>query len=143
MTFSFDLSGSIGWSVLLNSISAPVPFAHQCSGLTPQAMNNAANRFGAVGTPSGVEDVSPHTGIDSSQGRAIATPAPRSSVRRETCNCRLSEELCMASFSGEIVASSFVEELTTGHDALNQAAEAIFVLLQPRLHVLNKLLVGQ
>jgi hypothetical protein len=43
-------------------------------------MNNAANRFGYL--DSVVDDSSPQTGIDSSQGSAIVTPAPSNTVRR-------------------------------------------------------------
>src|SRR5436305_1207518 len=49
----------------------------------PQAMNKVAKRFGhGIGLPL-TTGRSPQTGIDSSQGRDIATPAPRRKVRRE------------------------------------------------------------
>src|SRR4051812_44253107 len=89
MTLSFVFSGSSGCSVLPSSIDAPLPLAHQCVALTPQAMNRAAKRFGngdlfsAAGELAGTTSA-PQTGIDSSHGSAIATPAPRRRVRRET-----------------------------------------------------------
>src|SRR5262249_23024771 len=81
-TFSLVLNGAIGWKLLLNSISAPAPSAHQWFGLMPLPMNRAANRLGNVCEVAVESGSTPHTGIDSSQGRAIATPAPRSTVRR-------------------------------------------------------------
>src|SRR5262245_52182105 len=83
-TFILALSGAIGSRVLLSSMPAPAPFAHQWSGLTPRAMNRAAKRFGhGAGAPP-VMGAVPQTGTDSNHGRAIVTPTPRRNVRRET-----------------------------------------------------------
>src|SRR5438105_777779 len=76
-TFILDRNGAIGSRLLLSSMSEPEPFAHQFLGLTPLPMNSAANRRGAAAAGS-----APQTGSDSSQGRAIVTPTPRSIVRR-------------------------------------------------------------
>src|SRR5579862_4229025 len=49
----------------------------------PQAMKRVAKRLGqAAGTPA-ASGAWPHTGIDSSHGRAMATPAPWRKARRE------------------------------------------------------------
>ena len=60
--------------------SAPEPLAHQWSGLTPQPMNSAANRFGGGRRAAGRRR--PRRRSDSSQGSAIVTPAPRRKARR-------------------------------------------------------------
>src|SRR5437868_9482769 len=78
-TLSFGRRASSGWSVLLNSMSAPLPLAHQWFGLMPQPMKRAANRFGQADAP--LADA-PQTGSDSSHGNAIVTPTPRRKVRR-------------------------------------------------------------
>src|SRR5262249_27158674 len=76
-------NGASGSRLLLSSMSAPAPLAHQWFGLTPLPMNSAAKRLGkAGGAPPPAAGSSPQTGRDSSQGRARATPAPRSRVRR-------------------------------------------------------------
>src|SRR5436190_7763027 len=83
MKFIFLFNGAIGSRLLPSSMFAPEPFAHQCFELMPLPMNNAANRFGnGPGVPS-LAGSAPQTGIDSSHGRAIATPTPRRNVRRE------------------------------------------------------------
>src|SRR4051794_32810691 len=78
-TFKRERNGASGSRLLLNCMSAPAPFAHQCSGLTPLPMNRTAKRCG--GSVVEVESL-PQTGSDSSQGRAIVTPRPRRRVRR-------------------------------------------------------------
>src|SRR5437660_12466052 len=81
-TFSLVLNAVMGSKLLLSSMSAPAPLAHQWFGLMPLPMNSAAKRLGKAGdVPSEVASP-PHTGSDSSQGRAMATPTPRSIVRR-------------------------------------------------------------
>ena len=91
MKFILALSFSIGSSVLPSCMSAPEPLAHQCLALMPSAMNKTAqplgDRIGGAGGFAGgcaAEESAPQTGIDSSQGSAIATPAPRRIVRRES-----------------------------------------------------------
>src|SRR6185436_4306904 len=90
-TLSLDLNGASGSSVLLSSISALAPLAHQLLGLMPFPMKRAAKRVGsfsgfvASSAPSVALDTgsAPQTEIDSNQGRAMATPTPRRTVRRE------------------------------------------------------------
>src|SRR5579872_3075511 len=81
MTFSLVLNGSSGWRLLLSSIAAPSPFAHQCSGLMPVPMNWTTNRFGGALAAFGA--AAPQTGRDSSHGSPTTTPAPRRNMRRE------------------------------------------------------------
>ena len=81
MKFILALSGSMGARLLPSSMSLPSPRAHQWLPLIPLPMKSTAKRLGkgeALGARSAA-----HTGTDSSQGRAMATPAPRSRVRRE------------------------------------------------------------
>src|SRR5262245_636619 len=81
-TLSFVLNGASGSRLLLSSIPAPAPLAHQWSGLTPLPMKRAEKRLGnAVAAPPAACSTA-KTRIDSSQGNAIATPTPRRSVRR-------------------------------------------------------------
>src|SRR3954470_4031032 len=70
-----------GSRLLLSSMSAPEPFAHQFLGLMPLPMNRAANRLGCVDCAPVTDSALPK-GSDSSQGNAIVTPTPRSRVRR-------------------------------------------------------------
>ena len=48
MTLSFVLNGSSGCRLLLSSMVAPSPFAHQLFGLIPVPMNWTTKRFGGV-----------------------------------------------------------------------------------------------
>src|SRR2546421_8377384 len=67
--FIFVLNGAIGSRLLLSSMSAPLPLAHQWLALTPFAINSAAKRFGqAAAAPVLVIVSLPHTGRDSSHG---------------------------------------------------------------------------
>src|SRR6476646_409391 len=85
-TFILFLNGVMGSSVLLSSMLAPAPRAHQWSGLTPHAQNSVANRCGkAAGVPPMTGCV-PQTGIDANHGKAMAQPTPRRKVRREMGN---------------------------------------------------------
>src|SRR5438876_332167 len=85
MKFIFVFSGAIGSRLLPSSISAPEPLAHQCLELIPLPMNNAAKRLGKGPEVGSLDGSMPQTGIDSSHGRAIATPTPRRNLRREVC----------------------------------------------------------
>src|SRR6266852_2189432 len=82
MTFSRGRNDFKGSRLLLNSMSAPDPFADQFLGLMPLPMNRAAKRWG--GMDAGAPDAAlvPQTGIDSSHGRAMVTPTPVRKVRR-------------------------------------------------------------
>src|SRR6516162_4304133 len=79
-TFNRGRKGDRGSRLLLSSMSAPDPLAHQCLGLTPLPMNRAANRCG--GAELDGDDSLPPSGSDSSQGRPIVKPMPLSRVRR-------------------------------------------------------------
>src|SRR6516165_6668840 len=82
MTFTRARCGDNGCRLLLNSMSAPDPFAHQCGGQMPFPMKSTANRFGAAMAVVPEVVSLAKNGIDSSQGRAIVTPMPFSTVRR-------------------------------------------------------------
>src|SRR5271166_6444407 len=82
MTFSRGRSEDKGWRLLLNSMSEPEPLADQFLGLMPLPMNKTANRWGGAEPAARDARSLPHIGMDSSQGRAIVTPRPRSRVRR-------------------------------------------------------------
>jgi len=82
MTFSRGRSEDRGSRLLLNSMSAPVPFAHQFLGLMPLPMNRAANRLGGEEAAAPEVDSLPSSGIASSHGMAIVTPTPLSNARR-------------------------------------------------------------
>src|ERR1700722_4090745 len=81
-TFNRDRREARGSRLLLNCMSAPDPFAHQCGGLMPFPRNRAAKRWGGADEGALEADLLPQTGIDSSQGRPIVTPAPARKVRR-------------------------------------------------------------
>src|SRR5947209_3654241 len=83
ITFSFVLNGASGSRLWLSSIAAPSPLADHFSGFTPQPMNCTTNRFGTADGPFASEVSAPQTGTDSSQGSAMATPAPFRKMRRE------------------------------------------------------------
>ena len=78
------LCGASGAAAGPNSIAAPLPFAHQCSGSTPLEKNTTPKRKG--GWPGFRADVPatvwPKAGSDSSQGSASVTPSPRRKCRR-------------------------------------------------------------
>src|SRR5215475_10694907 len=81
MTLIFFFNGSSGASVLPSFIASPAPRDHQWLPLMPFPINSTANRFGngpvaADGDCAGL----PQTGNDSSHGRHIVTPTPRSTV---------------------------------------------------------------
>ena len=89
MTLIFALSGSSGCSDWLSSIAAPLPLAHQWSGLMPLPMNTTAKRLGAPATSlaraaAAIAAVDPKPASDSSHGSAIVTPTPWRTVRRGT-----------------------------------------------------------
>src|SRR5262249_62408103 len=77
MTLILAFSGASGSSVLLSSISEPEPLADQCSGLTPQPMKSAANRFGHGAGPPETTGAAPPTGGHTSHGRARGAASPR------------------------------------------------------------------
>src|SRR5215204_5480214 len=93
-TLIFVLTFSSGSRLLPSFMSAPLPLAHQWLPLMPLPMNSTATRCGNAlaaapaapdaTAPAEAVGVAPHTGIDSSHGSAIVTPAPCRNVRRET-----------------------------------------------------------
>ena len=84
MTSSFSRNGSSGWSTLPSSMVRPEPLAHHSLLWNPLPEKRQANRTGGWLETSRPAGVSPQTRTDSSQGRAIETPRPRSIARRES-----------------------------------------------------------
>src|SRR5579871_1672644 len=84
MTLRRVLSGSSGCRLLLSSMLAPSPFAHQLLGLMPVPINWTTKRLGGALGACGASAAAPQTGTDSSHGSAMTTPAPRRNIRRET-----------------------------------------------------------
>src|SRR5947199_5237597 len=88
-------------------------------------MKSTPNRLGKV--PGAV--VSPKAGRDSSHGSAIATPAPRRIVRREigAVDFFVRFDMLFTFLLWWGFNTSFVQELWTGHDALDQRADTVAV----------------
>src|SRR5262245_12246766 len=77
MTLIFFFNGASGASVLPIFIASPLPRDHQWFPLTPLPINSTANRFGNAGADCAG---APQAANDSSHGRHIVTPTPRSTV---------------------------------------------------------------
>src|SRR4051794_29507389 len=116
MTLIFALSGSNGARDSLNSIAAPVPFAHQRPGLMPVPMNSTAKRWGCAAVVAAEAAAMPKPDSDSSHGKPMVTPAPRRKVLRANAFSRLR---CVSgrgfvtvhlSLAGKL-AAAFVEKL--------------------------------
>src|ERR1700761_5378587 len=78
-TLIFFLTGSSTDSVLLSFSESPLPSALHCSSLIPQPMKSTAKR---LGKGAGVLE-SAQAESEGSHGKAMVTPAPRNTVRRE------------------------------------------------------------
>src|SRR5436305_1577221 len=79
-----------GWRLRPSSIPSPEPFAHQCSGLIPQPMNSAANRFGhGAGTPPAIGALpleaagEGRAGVDGMAAEVEGSPLPDRAVALE------------------------------------------------------------
>src|ERR1700686_4077341 len=101
-------------------------------------MNRTAKRFGKAAG----EEVSAKAERDSSHGKATVTPAPRSTVRRETL--RMDFGIRFTSlfllFGGD---SPPVEELRAGNYCLHQRREAVIIRNELSLHLLDHGFVGE
>src|SRR5882672_4759221 len=104
-------------------------------------MKMTPKRFGKVDWPK--------TGMDSSHGNAMVTPAPRRTARREM---RLLDfgvrfgiliTFLLSGIQGLIYHASFIQELGAGDDCLDQRTEAITIRRQFSLHALNGGLIRQ
>ena len=84
--------------------------------------------LGEVFAPAGAA-CAPHTGIDSSHGRSMATPAPRRNVRRDATAAFIAMVMLVSSLSVRsaaratcrILRHSLVEELRAGDEGLDEA----------------------
>src|SRR5580704_10618118 len=107
----------------------------------PQPWNNTARRFGnwlAAATAASA----PQTGMDSSHGNAIATPTPRSMVRREIRYARA----FLRSFMSIILLcraalAAFVQELRACDNGIDHRVKTEAVGLQIMAHLLDGCLV--
>src|SRR5215467_3384456 len=103
-------------------------------------MNSTPKRLGyAPG-----EVVAPKTGMDSSHGRAMATPAPRRIVRREMGSVNLLVRAGMLfglPFRG--IRTSSVDELRAGDNGFHQLAEAVAVGGEDGSHTFHCDFVGE
>src|SRR5690242_4697258 len=96
-------------------------------------MNRTAKRFGnAAGAV-----VSAKTGRDSSHGKAMVTPAPARTLRREMPSADFFVRM------GILFRPSLVHELRAGNDCLYQRSEAITIGREHASHPLHGGLVGQ
>src|SRR5215467_8204116 len=90
------------------------------------------------------EAVSPKTGIDSSHGRATATPAPRSTARREIRSRNLEVRFgILITFHFGDFRGAFIKKLRARYDGFHQRGEAISVGRELGLHALNGGLIRQ
>src|SRR5262249_44852119 len=115
MTLSWFRNGSRGWRLLLNSIVAPSPFAHQWFGLIPVPINWTTNRFGGKLDAFAPSVVAPQTGRDSSHGKAMTTPAPRRKMRRE------SAPSVFCSWFDIVFSSSLRQPLHVGYETVGSS----------------------
>src|ERR1041385_1410161 len=102
-------------------------------------MNNTPKRFGKTAGP--LESANAEN--DSSHGRAMVTPAPRSTARREIRgDCGVCSGI-LFTFHFLGVGPSFVQKLRAGDDYLSQWRKTIVARGQFRFHALDRRLVGE
>src|SRR5207247_2019375 len=103
-------------------------------------MNRTAKRFGKA--PGAV--VSANDGRDSSHGKAMVTPAPRRTARREMRLADFSIRLSILfTFPYLGVKASFIQELRACDNGLDHWSEAISIRTQFGLHALDRGFVGE
>src|SRR5215472_18801640 len=132
MTLILCLIGSRGSSVLLSFISAPEPPEPQWSSFTPLPMNSTAKRLGRTGAA-----LSANPESEPSHGRAMVTPAPRSTVRRVTPSAELFVRLRILSTTFAVASqhrrrfrsgrAPLLSELRTRDDRFHQHRETMAV----------------
>src|SRR5262249_22706358 len=101
-------------------------------------MKITPTRFGGAA----VAPVSANIGSDSSHGRAMVTPAPRSTVRREMAEADL-RRLDMSFTFRRGWCSTFIAELWTGYDGLDHRMEAVAIGGERGAHLIDQRLVGE
>src|SRR5690349_10155086 len=105
----------------------------------PLPMNITAKRLGKGPAAPAVSAAAPQTGIDSSHGRAMVTPAPRRKILRDGCDFGISISSCCCGYFGPAPGG----ELRAGDDALDQCVEPVAVGGELCPHVFECRLVGQ
>src|SRR5712692_10589635 len=98
-------------------------------------MKSTAKRFGNA-APDGVAGVAARADKDSSHGRHIVTPTPRSAARRSILLCVGSAILVR--LSAQRIGGAFSQELRAGDDGLDQGTHAISARGESRVHPLNE-----
>src|SRR5688572_18779362 len=127
MTVTFFLIGSSGDKLRLSFMSSPDPVAPQWFSLTPLPMKSTAKRLGK-----GELGVAAKADMDSSHGRAMVTPAPRRTVRRDS--------FISLAF---LHRRALFQELGAGDDGIDQRAELISVRRKLCVHPLDERLIRQ
>src|ERR1051325_2933679 len=104
-------------------------------------MNKTAKRFGKAAAG---EVVSAKTGRDSSHGKAMATPAPRRTVRREMPPASFFVRLgILFAFLSCGICAALVHELWACDDGLDQRSEPIAFHRHTGYHTLNRGFIGK
>src|SRR5688500_9468618 len=108
-------------------------------------MNRTANRFGKA---AGAVDPA-KAGKDSSHGKAMVTPAPRRTARRDMRLTEFGVRLgILITFLWHLyvacgVYDSFVQELRAYDNCFHQSIKAISIRGEPGSHALNHRFVGE
>src|SRR4051794_28578346 len=97
----------------------------------PLPINTTPNRFG-------VSVVAPQTGIDSSHGSAIVTPAPRRNILRDDFDL-----LMLLTFRRVGIGRPPVAKLWTPHDRIDQGLKTMIVRGERAADVFQRGLVGK
>src|SRR5260370_38949815 len=96
-------------------------------------MKSTAKRLGKAS----LEGVAAKVDKDSSHGRHIVTPTPRSTVRRSTLLCARSAIL-VRRLSARRIRGAFSQELRAGDNGLDQGTHPIPARGGSRVHPLNE-----
>src|SRR4051812_5620927 len=141
---SFSRNGRSGSSTFPSSMPLPSPRAHHPLLWNPLPANRTANRTGgSEGACLGPS--SPHTGTDSSHGRAIVTPTPRRNARRER-GWVMRVVIARLPFGGpslRVPVAADQSKLRATDQDLHGGREPPPVPVQPRDHLLDQHLVGE
>src|SRR5687768_7106633 len=137
MKSSFSRKSASGASTWPSSIARPSPLAHHSLPWKPLPANSTASRTGAslaAGLPLAS---SPQTFSDSSQGKAIVTPRPRSIVRREKVWFVIGvlQRSGRDSFIIRTLAAANLAELAAGDNCFNGCDDLVVIFFQLGLHL--------
>src|SRR5580765_7221394 len=105
----------------------------------PLPINTAANRCGK--RRGAAAESTPHTGRDSSQGKAITTPAPRRKVLREIRWASADESFTLRMALVPFRFGSFGSKLGAANDALDESAKTVTIRGKLRSHLADERIV--